>query len=476
MSVPAGIVSIVNNPGFAQELFEREVAHRKRLAYRKTDQYRRDVEAYNQREEVARVQQRIWKDWSTFPNSSNVPPYNPKRQRTEMDFTGMDHTGFSGGGERPAIPRQVHAKQLGKKRYKRKVRSKFYRKVYSIAHAALDEQFPLSVHVGGGDTDPVNYGQSGNYWSIIDVGQHGQAPPAANSPAIIDSYIYDSTVFGVSPPTAGTYPKAVPFDYIINGGNTNALAVPELTHTWAQFIGINGMTAINNKEWFELKYEKMNFAMAVPAQLPSFRCCIYYLLLPAQYGDVVTTTGGKAMRSFSYSRMVDMMAQCFGVNFLDKNLPQRFAPQKFDMKIMKKFCINMRRPSSNMNALVTAGAESAPTQFLVNTTQNRFFKKYAFKYGSTGLRFYATNTASAYIPWVAAGQWTFFLGSDRTTPVVPVRVQEFSTVPGIPGNLSEAIFKAPWYYVTSTAQSFTWFNIQNTGQFAGLASDDPAAV
>lgn len=377
------------------------------------------------------------------------------------------------GGGTVAVPRLSYGGKYKKKKFKRRMKNRLNSRILGLANQVLDSHFPLSVHVGGGDTNASLGSQvgptSGNYVATIDIGQtmdNGAIYP-------LDGIIYDSTPFGVG--LSGTFPYAAPYDYVVSGPSVGVNL--SFNHSWEQFIGTAGIGAWKDKEWFELKYEQANICLNIPSMIPSFKCCVYYMLIPAQYNTGSASVGGKGMPVLSYQRAVEVVSQAFGKNWLDRQLPTRFNPQKFDIKLLKKLYIAQKKPSTNMQALVAPTAIGTPVNYLVNMTNNRMYKKWKFKYGTKGLRFYVTNTANAWLSWVPAGNWVVFLGADRTTPLIPVRMVKYYTIPGPPeaNPLSESLIKMPWYLTTLLTQTFTWFNIQNTGQFSGGAADDPFA-
>jgi len=371
-----------------------------------------------------------------------------------------------------AIPRISYGGKFRRKKFKKRMRNKLNSRILSLANQVMDTHFPLSVHVQGGDVDPSGTSQASFYWSQVNLADAvATVPPGAHNPTSMDQIIYDSTMFGVGYNTLGVYPSTSPYDYVRNG--SDLLVAADGQHSWKNFIGTTGIGAWNDKEWFELKYEQANIVLTYPAMFPDFKCCVYYLLVPAQYTSTSATINGKLQLVINSSRMEQLMRQTFGSNWLDRNLPSRFNPQKYDLKILHKLYISRNQPANNISALTGPTAPFDATNYLVSASQKRIYKKWRFKYASKGMRFYVTNQASNWLTFVPANTYVTFLGGDRTTPVIPVRITKYYVAPPMPGQVAQVPFGNPYLNAQMLTQTFTWYNVQNTGNFVGPAADAP---
>lgn len=343
------------------------------------------------------------------------------------------------------------ATAYNQKRFKKQ--SKFQKRVKFMISQALQKNFPLRIRYRG-PLDASTGDLSSVFGAKIDL---ANSTAGEGGDVLITGlkYFWEAASWGTSTPPAAT---------------DGVLAIygptPNARFSWNQFIDL---TSTPDEFWVELKYEKCMTAIFVPATIDNVYCCSYYLLMPLLNVQSGTTPGEASGASVAAE-----VAKQFGKGFFLDTIPNRNNPEKGEMMVLWKTMFKFNKGANSISELTASTAPTTAVQYLVPVTQRSFKRKHQFKYGRSGLRFYCCNHVNEWIPAATAGVKYFFLGADRTTPLIPVRINKWWTACPTGSNLvaaSQNNLVGNWLTPSMFTATYTWYRIEVAGQFTAPAAE-----
>lgn len=325
--------------------------------------------------------------------------------------------------------------------------------------------FPLSLN---------SWGQRGE----------GEAVTAANREVVALSSIWAA---GVNP-TYTTNTVANGYDWVwtaFPNNNTVQVVPPNNVYikqqggssqgtnvSMASIIGQTPLASIKDQQWLELKYDKLVWECQVPQGLPDVKVCVYWLLVPLNAGNSSgLTIGGTNQLAMQTNDLLQTVNDTLSQGFFQRNLPNRFYPAKGEIKVCGKVCITFPKEGIGIESLNPYAAPPTPpgttTQYILPTFQRRKRRVIRHNYNAgKGLRFYCTNQASTWLTWVPPNTFCYFVGGDRTIPVLPCRVCSYSCLSSTPGTgTGNPLADTSYVQCVNDMSMYTWYRIENQGQF-----------